>query len=313
MPSQQQPPAPEALVVHTRFDAAFRAGAVFLDGRARIPVEQRVLGEVTVTSGRIAAGDPFTAPLDGTEGFRRRVPVGRHPVEVVLAKLPPDDVRVACARVRFAEEPAVRWEVAALDGLEELEDESPPRGFGVDSGTAGFYDGSTRLEADSALIEEWLEACDRNYVDTWTWHASDSGGTSIVMFSSGCGDGVYLSYWGFDAAGRVVELVSDFEVLVAPIETTIRIPLPLPRGRVVHPGLAALGVSLETPLLFGRTSFTLRSRSGIATATMSDDSSPAESSLAGDVRQYRWDRFPRVGELVIHVEKGTRPLDPIGG
>jgi hypothetical protein len=42
-----------------------------------------------------------------------------------------------------------------------------------------------------------------------------------------------LSYWGFDAADRLIELVTDFEVLVGPISERLELPLPLPRGVLV--------------------------------------------------------------------------------
>ncbi len=38
-------------------------------------------------------------------------------------------------------------------------------------------------------------------------------GLNIVLFHSGFGDGRYASYWGFDAANRLVCLITDFEVL----------------------------------------------------------------------------------------------------
>jgi tetratricopeptide (TPR) repeat protein len=39
---------------------------------------------------------------------------------------------------------------------------------------------------------------------------SNSTQANIVAFSSGYGDGAYVSYWGYDAAGNLVSLVTDF-------------------------------------------------------------------------------------------------------
>jgi hypothetical protein len=49
------------------------------------------------------------------------------------------------------------------------------------------------------------------------------------------GSGVYTSSWGFDAADRPVELVTDFELLVGPISERVELALPFSRGRIRHP------------------------------------------------------------------------------
>lgn len=41
---------------------------------------------------------------------------------------------------------------------------------------------------------------------------SDRTKANIVAFSSGCGDGAYASYWGYDSAGNLVSLVTDFSL-----------------------------------------------------------------------------------------------------
>jgi Protein of unknown function (DUF4241) len=40
-----------------------------------------------------------------------------------------------------------------------------------------------------------------------------AAGTSLVAFRSGAGDGMYVSYWGRDAAGKIVSIVTDFNLL----------------------------------------------------------------------------------------------------
>jgi hypothetical protein len=35
----------------------------------------------------------------------------------------------------------------------------------------------------------------------------------VALFSSGMGDGAYTSYWGFDAGGEPVCLLTDFDIL----------------------------------------------------------------------------------------------------
>jgi hypothetical protein len=34
----------------------------------------------------------------------------------------------------------------------------------------------------------------------------------VIVFQSGYGDGFYASYWGFDAEGQLVCLVTDFDL-----------------------------------------------------------------------------------------------------
>lgn len=41
---------------------------------------------------------------------------------------------------------------------------------------------------------------------------SDRTQANIVAFSSGCGDGAYASYWGYDSAGNLVSLLTDFSL-----------------------------------------------------------------------------------------------------
>ena len=41
---------------------------------------------------------------------------------------------------------------------------------------------------------------------------SDRTQANIVAFSSGCGDGAYASYWGYDSTGNLVSLVTDFSL-----------------------------------------------------------------------------------------------------
>jgi hypothetical protein len=53
----------------------------------------------------------------------------------------------------------------------------------------------------------------KSYRDTCRWLHVQIGAGSAALFSSGWGDGHYNSYFGLDAAGAPVALVTDFEVL----------------------------------------------------------------------------------------------------
>lgn len=69
------------------------------------------------------------------------------------------------------------------------------------------------------------------------------------MFSTGAGDGIHASYWGCDADGQAVELVSDFELLIGPTYERVELPLPLPRGKLRHPLLEQHDVTMHVAVL----------------------------------------------------------------
>lgn len=295
------------MAVHSPFANAFRPGTRFVqEGRGLVDVSTRVLGELTVPSGRLCASDPFTTGFDGPAGaFARAAPTGVFPVEVCVARFDQGDARVACARVRFADAEAVRWEVATFAGQRALAEGEVP-GYGVDAGTGCFYDAEARGDVDEATGEAWLAAMRANGVDTWSWHAAELGGANVVMFSSGWGDGFYTSYWGVDGGGRVVELVTDFEVLVEAVSERFELPLPLPRGKIEHPLLAKAGVTLKRPLLSGTTA--ILGGAGGARVELSGGE-PVEMKWQGNERHYTWKKAAPGSRLVVSVMVGVKAME----
>lgn len=66
--------------------------------------------------------------------------------------------------------------------------------------------------------EELFDALMKTYVHTWSWTdlvLDEVTGANLIAFSSGWGDGSYPSFWGYDADGQRVGLVTDFGVLDA--------------------------------------------------------------------------------------------------
>lgn len=236
-------------MLHSPFAAAFAPGARLAHGSdGVIMMRNHLVGALAVPTGRIVVADPLTTDFDELPTpLGRLAPIGVFPVELAIARFDNNDERVACARVRFADGPALRWELAGLDEPPSLDVESSA--YGVDTGMGCFADATARGQVDDTSAAAWLAAIDARRVDTWTWHVVDLGGANVVMFSSGWGDGFYPSYWGLDAADNLVELVTDFEVLLDPVHERIELPLPLPRGRLVHPRLSAHQITLRRPLL----------------------------------------------------------------
>ena len=226
-------------MVHSPFDALFTPGTRFArEYGGPLDISIRVLGELKVPTGRILAVDPLATEL-GKEGacFSRQAPTGVFPVELALAHTRPGTQRVACARIRFGPPGvrAVRWEAALCDG-EEVADDGIIPGYGVDAGMGCFLDEAARAFVDEATSERWLAILETNSQNEWTWHSTELGQANLIMFSTN-GDGIYSSYWGFDAQGQIVELVTDFDTITEYDYERIELPWPLPPGKVKHPFL----------------------------------------------------------------------------
>lgn len=295
-------------MVHARFTEAFAPGTRFaLEGDAAIEIDTRVIGELRMPSGRIHVADPLASSFDDPGApLARKAPTGAFPVEVAIAHFENSDRRVACSRVRFdASAPATRWELALFEG-QPMPGEDDLPGYGVDAGIGCFFDAEAHADVDEATSNAWLDALQANSVPTWTWHVADVGKANVVMCSSGWGDGFYGSWWGFDAEGRVVELVTDFEVLIGDSRETVELPLPLSSGRVSHPLLEAHGLTMKVPLLSRRTVIVTGPRSELVELS---DGSPVETTEKRDERHYTW-KPPAPGvALVISVIVAAKPLD----
>ena len=290
---------------HSPFHAAFTPGTRFAQpSGGPVDVDTRVLGELRVPTGRIVVADPFITDFTGPPAsLARPVPIGVFPVELALAHMrDSDDIRVACARVRFAPSDirAVRWELATFEDQDPVPDDQIA-GYGVDAGMGCFFDAAARTPHD----DTWLATSERNYVPTWTWLLAEAGPANIVMFSSGWGDGFYASYWGLDEHEKLVELITDFAVLLAPVVERIELPLPLPRGPLVHPQLAAHQVSLRTPFL-SRTTAVLAGP-GSADLRLSNGAA-VDVQWHGSERHCRWQKPPPGVHLIVEFTTGVAPL-----
>jgi hypothetical protein len=71
---------------------------------------------------------------------------------------------------------------------------------------------------DGDECEAWghrlLGQLDANRTAGWTWADSLVEGAvgNLIAFTSGVGDGVYTSWFGHDSEGRLVALVTDFQL-----------------------------------------------------------------------------------------------------
>lgn len=193
------------------------------DELGAVEFELREVGRLKVPSGRIVVCDPLVDPR--AEAVDRTVAPGAYPVVVSIAHLEGGDQRIAGALLHFSDERVVEWHLAVPGAAVPLVEEEPELvGLPVDSGTAGFLSLEAaaammeRLEAESSFSDRIVEALGRTYRDTREWADVEVGGEpalNAVIFSSGFGDGVYLSVWGLDADGRPVYLIADFGLVGA--------------------------------------------------------------------------------------------------
>jgi hypothetical protein len=181
------------------------------------------LGKLKITSGQIVGADPFV----GTERapFTQAVPNGEFPVRLAVLQGSMGRGRVALARVEFSENPAVRWAMAVVPGQDlSILKSDEIFGYPIDAGIGSFFDAETgkaasaQFLADEAASEALLEkgqnagAKERGAMGAFRLFA-DMGPGNIAAFDSGWGDGVYASWFGYDADGNVAALVTDFDVI----------------------------------------------------------------------------------------------------
>jgi hypothetical protein len=165
-------------------------------------------GDLVMPTGELTASDPLTMLI--TEPFTATVPPGRYPV--VLARTDDRDVALALLLVQPAR--PTRWETAFLAS------EDPAAGtprYGVDSGTGCYAD---RVVAERIRdAQDYEELFDLLYAAGYDKNPAanlcvdPATGASLVVFSSGAGDGSYPVFVGYAADGRVAAFATDFEVL----------------------------------------------------------------------------------------------------
>jgi hypothetical protein len=197
------------------------SGRELVLGAKMLKFHVHVLGDLPLPSGLVAASDPLVCP--DPQPFLVRVPKGRYPVDLAVAEVPGGDQRVAFARVRFGQEAPVSWRIAVTDGQDVSGlGEGEFFGYDVDAGTGCFMDPeasralTARMNSEELYYEEIIAALETTYRHTWSWAAvrpDESRDLSLIAFSTGYGDGVYPSFFGYDEQQRVVCLVTDFGVI----------------------------------------------------------------------------------------------------
>ncbi|WP_095202698.1 DUF4241 domain-containing protein [Mesorhizobium carmichaelinearum] len=166
------------------------------------------IGELELPTGEIVACDPLITGL-GRPAFSRKVRPGRYPVTMLQAQ-----GRIAAAVLRFSPGLPVRWELATFVRDRPQAYKSQFFEFIVDDAVASFMDKSfLTLMTNQEELDDYLAdvACslDRFGMD----NPIDGNPLNVAMFDTGFGDGGYRSFWGLNAIGEPLLLMTDFEVL----------------------------------------------------------------------------------------------------
>jgi len=198
------------------FDNAFGADFSACVGGENATSQSVNAGVLTVTTGQLVAVDPYI--LVGDAPFTKTVPVGEFPVRLAVATLGCDQ-RIALARVDFKHDEVVKWEMALIPGqAADALEEGEIYGFATETGTACFMDKAAsaaikqEIKGGSDFFEEVMEELDAAYQSSWSWANMSLETANVVIFLSGYGDGYYATYYGYNQAGEMVALLTDFGV-----------------------------------------------------------------------------------------------------
>jgi len=221
---------PNLAEIVSGLDQALQDGLTVATKHGIVTLRHFHAGDLIVTSGYIVACDPGWADVDTTKPFATPIAPGRYPVILSIQHTIKryqsgyrDYQSVAFATLRLHERRPVRWELATLPGedLSSREEGWIP-GYSVDSGTGCFMDADAarnfvqRLSTDPAYQMVFDEEMQNNYVDTWSWVSltlEPETPANLIAFSAGAGDGVYATYFGYDADDAAVCLITDFALL----------------------------------------------------------------------------------------------------
>lgn len=191
-------------------DVAVTAGEV-QTRRGQVTLRLVALGRLQLTTGRLVATDPIV--FADREPFTARLPRGSFPVEVCAVRRGQDE-QVAWARLVLDAGTVERWTPLRLAGEERS-------AYPVDAGLACFMDAEAALamEADLGDPQELLLAA-LDGAPLGTVVSVGKGKANVALFRSGAGDGLYAAWLGVGAAGAPRQVVTDFGLLPATVESS---------------------------------------------------------------------------------------------
>ncbi|NGM16377.1 DUF4241 domain-containing protein [Verrucosispora sioxanthis] len=203
------------------FSAVLTAGYRIERDGITYRVEPYELGPVVLPSGKVVGCDPLVAHATPFVGS---VVPGRYPLRAWVAVLHVDggewQRRITALQLMVVDEPVAAWSMALLPGQDvaSLGDEDF-FGYAVDAGTGTLAD-QVAIEA----LGEWdFERVDEVFIPAQVPDdpidavvsavVEERTGANVYVVGSGWGDGVYGTYVGHTADGRIASFVTDFRVV----------------------------------------------------------------------------------------------------
>jgi hypothetical protein len=213
------PAGPPEMAIGEVYGRFARLGQV-TSGSSAAQLSVSRAGDLVLQTGRVVAADVF---FFDTLPFTRWLPAGTHPVFELHATAGSDD-RIAAAMIRVAPGDPVRWEPALTPGQDASR--LPPDqffGYGVDSGIGCFASaeaveflsraGAGAGDAYSDRVQAAMFPSKNEFHLAADIPVGDGTGLNVVAFQSGWVDGGYASYFGLDAVGKPLVLVTTFGII----------------------------------------------------------------------------------------------------
>ena len=197
------------------FETAFIQGTTEKVSDASVNFYGINIGKLKLPSGKIIACDPLHIDEYGIP-YTQVFPTGEFPVQLSIVTIKSEEV-IAFARIKFSEEPVVKWDMAMLSGQSSPAEKTvDANGFSVDASTGIYMDAQAVKGLDPHDIWEkesehelFKEMAKHNHSD-WRYTMYKFGSDNLAAFTTGFGDGRYASYIGYDAAGKPCRLLTDF-------------------------------------------------------------------------------------------------------
>lgn len=181
-----------------------------------IQLIHKEIGTLKLISGHLIACDPYWMRYN-KEAYTQKLPIGEYPVSITIVQFSErTDERITFAAIHLANTKPIRWEMMLRpkQDVSKLNDEQF-YGYGVDAGTGCFVDQKVAEyidedEFEQEMVDKLDEEMKERYEYTRTWGSIKVKDISIVVFSSGWGDGSYPTFAGFDENNQLVAVVTDF-------------------------------------------------------------------------------------------------------
>ena len=202
--------------------AALRPGPHTGSWAGPLTLRHLEVGRLRLASGLVVVCDPLADP--DVLPYARRVTPGEYPVRLALALDGDGEERLAAAWIAFADAPVAAWLGATTKGSGATKNLEKGFAHPVDSSTSAFMSPEAAKVLDGLLdeayhdrINDLMQAGPDGTAAVVEW--PDHPDLNAVVFRTDS-DGLYPTYWGDDAAGHPVVLLTDFGLLDPPGKPT---------------------------------------------------------------------------------------------